>query len=130
MIPILHLGPGKSFGELAVQKEMNINRMKKARAASVLCRTKCKFAVMQKADYQSVLDNIDRRQADKLKDFFRQIPFLRNLPRKELNMLHLSLIKKNYDRGQIVCREGTDSNHIYIVLKGEFEVSKVIDVTE
>lgn len=77
-----------------------------------------------------MLDNIDRRQADKLKDFFRQIPFLRNLPRKELNMLHLSLIKKSYDRGQVVCREGHDSTDIYIVLKGEFEVSKVIDVTE
>ena len=45
-------------------------------------------------------------------------------------MLHLSFVKKSFDRGQIVCREGDDSKHIFIVLKGEFEVSKVIDVTE
>ena len=73
MLPVLKLGQGKSFGELAVQKEVNIKiaHKPKPRAASVLCRTDCKFAVMSKSDYQSVLDNLDRRKVDKLKEFFR-----------------------------------------------------------
>ena len=52
MIPVLLLGPGKSFGELAMQKEKTkkIER-DKTRLATVLCRTDCKFAVMKKADY-------------------------------------------------------------------------------
>jgi len=53
MTPILRLGQGKSFGELAVQKEQNerIAHLAKPRAASVVCRRRCKFAVMGKADY-------------------------------------------------------------------------------
>ena len=35
-----------------------------------------------------------------------------------------------FQRGNIVCHEGDDSSYIYIILKGEFEVSKVIDVSE
>ena len=59
MNPVQLLGPGKSFGELAVQKDA-LAKPKK-RAASALCRTDCKFAVMSKADYQNVLEIIDRR---------------------------------------------------------------------
>ena len=83
---------------------------------------------MSKADYQSVLDNIDRRKVDRLRAFFRQIPFLSLLPRSVLSTLHLSLTRKRFERGQVVCREGEESDHLFIVCNGEFEVSKVIDV--
>jgi len=131
-MPVLLLGQGKSFGELAVQKDVNIKIAKRAkfRAASVLCRTDCKFAVMNKSDYQSVLDNIDRRKVDKLKEFFQQIPLFKLLPRNVLNTLHLSLTKLTYERGQRVCKEGEDSENLYIIIKGEFEVSKVVDANE
>lgn len=94
-----------------MQKEVNIKiaHKPKPRAASVLCTTDCKFAIMSKSDYQLVLDNLDRRKVDKLKEFFRQIPFMNTLPRSVLNTLHLSLIKKKYERGQFVCKEGDDS---------------------
>ena len=51
---------------------------------------------MSKEDYQSVLDNIDRRKVDKMREFFKQIPFLKILPRSLLNTLHLSLTRKRY----------------------------------
>ena len=71
--------------------------------------------------------NIELRRIDKLKEFFKQIPFLKLLPRSALNHLHLSLRKRAYHHGHYVCREGKDSTEIFIVLKGEFEVSKVVD---
>lgn len=127
MVPVLLLGPGKSFGELGVQKDKAKNPREKTRVATVLCRTDCKFAVMNKADYQSVLNNLDQRRIEKMKEFFRQIPFLKLLPRSALNMLHLSLRKRKFQRGHYVCQEGKDSEEIYIIVKGEFEVSKVVD---
>ena len=93
----------------------------------MLCLTPCKFLVMHKKDYQRVLDNIDRRKVDKLKEFFRQIPFLKALPRSTLQTLHLSLTRKRYQRGHVVCREGDPSDYLFIICKGEFQVSKVID---
>ena len=85
---------------------------------------------MSKMDYQSILDNIDRRKVERLREFFKQIPFLRSLPRQIINTIHKSLEQKVFQRGNIVCHEGDDSSYIYIILKGEFEVSKVIDVSE
>ena len=53
------------------------------------------------------------------------------LNRKVLkNSLTYNTDTAKFRPGQIVCNEGEESNKIYIVLKGEFEVSKVIDVNE
>ena len=55
---------------------------------------------------------------------------MRGLPRSVLNTLHLSLRPVRYQRGQVVCREGEASEKIFIVAKGEFEVSKRIDTSK
>ena len=78
-----------------MQKERSVKlaNKPKPRAASVICRKKTLFAVMSKRDYQSVLDNIDRRKVEKQKEFFMQIPFFKDLPRSVLNTMHLSMTK-------------------------------------
>ena len=76
------------------------------------------------------MDALDRRKVDKLREFFRQIPFLSVLPRRLMTNLHLSMTKKRYKRGQVVCKEGDPSDYLFIVCKGEFEVSKVVDMSK
>ena len=98
MTPILRQGPGKSFGELAVQKVMydqDLSRPKQ-RAATVFSRTDCKLAVINRDEYQRIFDNLDRRKTSKLLDFFKQVPFLKMLPKKVLSTLHLSLTRKRF----------------------------------
>ena len=77
-----------------------------------------------------MLNGVEHRRTERLKEFFRQIPFLKLLPRSVLNTLHWSLRKRSYQRGHYVCREGKDSEELFIILKGEFEVSKVVDTYE
>ena len=129
MLPVIRLGQGKSFGELAAQKEQGKaqSRQTKPRQASVLAVTDCKFAVLAKADYQKVLDSAERRRTEAIKDFLREIPLLKGLPRGVFKNLHLSVARKQYERGQVVCREGDECEHLYIISKGEFEVSKVVE---
>jgi len=51
MIPISHIGTGKTFGELALQiNKENPNRVV-SRAATITCITNCKFATMSKTNY-------------------------------------------------------------------------------
>ena len=129
MLPVLRLGQGKGFGELAVQRDDRPagGSKPKPRQATVLAVSDCTFAVMSKADYQKVLDNIDRRRTEAIKDFLWQIPLMKGLPRSVFKNLHLSVTRKVYQRGHVVCKEGDDSTHLYIISKGEFEVSKVIE---
>ena len=109
---------------------VKIAHLAKKRAASVLCQTDCCFAVMNKSDYRTVLDNIDRRKIEQQKDFFKQIPFFSHLSRSAMTHLHLSLVKRKYQRGQYVCKEGEDSHFIFIICKGEYEVSKIVDASK
>ena len=51
MVPVAIFGQGKTFGELALTKDVNAPNRILPRAASILCLTDCTFAVMNKADY-------------------------------------------------------------------------------
>ena len=124
MIPVSIYGQGKAFGELALTKDPSNPRRVLPRAASILCLTDCTFAVMNKVDYQNVLDHIDRKKTEKIKAFFAEIPFLKYLPKNSFKSLHLSMHKKQCHRGQVMAREGEDSDKIFIIFKGEFEVVK------
>jgi len=59
MIPIVHLGEGKDFGELALKIDPSHPNKIIPRAATVKCITDCKFATMSKKDYQGILNKID-----------------------------------------------------------------------
>ena len=126
MMPVNIYGQGKAFGELALTKDVNAPNRVLPRAATIVCLTDCKFAVMNKADYQNVLDHIDRKKTEKVKAFFAEIPFLKYLPKTTFKSLHLSMQKKICHRGQVVAAEGEESGRIFIIFKGEFEVSKTI----
>ena len=54
---------------------------------------------MAKADYQKVLDNVDRRRTEAVKTFLSQIPLMKGLPRGVFKNLHLSVARKVYQRG-------------------------------
>lgn len=52
MIPYVHLGGGKYFGELAISiNKDNPNKSTTRRAATIKCITECQFAIMSKSDY-------------------------------------------------------------------------------
>jgi hypothetical protein len=51
MIPVLHLGSGKDFGDLALKVDPSNPTRIVPRAATVKCMTNCKFATMSKKDY-------------------------------------------------------------------------------
>jgi hypothetical protein len=51
MIPVVHLGSGKYFGELAISiNKENPNKVI-TRAATVECLTNCYFGTLCKSDY-------------------------------------------------------------------------------
>ena len=59
MIPVLHLGSGMDFGDLALKIDPIFPTKIVPRAATVKCMTHCKFATMSKTDYQGILFKID-----------------------------------------------------------------------
>ncbi|CDW72769.1 UNKNOWN [Stylonychia lemnae] len=122
-IEIVKLQSGKSFGEIALIKN-------KPRAATIKCNTDCHLAVMSKSDYQKVLQRIEQKSLNKIVDFLHQIPFLHSWTRTSLSKLQYSFEQRIYKRNQTIYKEGEESNYVYLVKSGEFEVSKRIQFEE
>lgn len=122
MVPAIWLGPGRGFGELALQQDPDNPNKTIPRAASIYSLTKCDFATMKKKDYQLVLQKIDQKNLDTQIKFLQSIPFFKPLKRSRLKELFLLMIKRPSQRGQIICSEGNPADKVFIVNKGEFEL--------
>ncbi|TNV87944.1 hypothetical protein FGO68_gene15687 [Halteria grandinella] len=120
---VTKLEQGMSFGELA----LNNNQ---PRAATIACREDCHFAVMVKADYQKCLQTITKKHLQTILDFLRELPFIKHgmSSRSQLIKLQFNLHKKEYKRGQFVTKESDPLEHVFIIIKGEFEVTKKVTI--
>ena len=75
---------------------------------------------MGKNDYQSILAKIDQRNTEKMIDFLREVPYLKNISKNQLVKLVLLLLKQEHNFGYVVCRQGDPSNYVFIVKNGEY----------
>eukprot|EP00347_Sterkiella_histriomuscorum_P021256 403334649 len=117
LMEVVQLTAGKSFGELALIKN-------KPRAATIKCLQPCHFAIMNKTDYQKVLQRIEYKNLHKIVDFLHQVPFMSFMTRTTLSKLQYSFETRTYKRNQVLYREGTQATHVYLIKSGEVEVSK------
>ena len=116
----MRLGPGKSFGEKALITNQ-------CRSADVVCTLPSHLAVMSKYDYSRVLKKIELKIQTKIITFLQQIPYLSKWTKKQILNFQYFLTAKDYTRGALVFREGTEVDTIGIVKQGEFEVIKKIN---
>jgi hypothetical protein len=74
MTPILHLGQGKAFGELALQYDPANPTKVMTRAASCLCLENCMFVKINKQDYRNSIQRLEQRKHEKVQSFMQTIP--------------------------------------------------------
>ena len=115
MIHITELKTGASFGELALIND-------DPRAATVVCKTNCHFAYLEKADYQAMLKQICEKTLDILLNYFQALPYFRNWSRKSIRKLHLLFTEKPLIRHQVLFRAGEPANLVYILKDGQLDV--------
>ena len=125
MIPQAHFGKGKYFGELALQDNKENPLLIPKRAGTLQCMTECVFATMTKVEYQQALEYADLKYKERLIEFFRTVPYLKNLTKVQLTRTVNSIQKVSHLRGQQVCKEGCPANQVYIIAQGEYEISKL-----
>jgi CRP-like cAMP-binding protein len=79
---------------------------------------------MNKKDYRAVLEKIDAKNNESLMDFFRQIPFMKVLSNKVMKEIKLYVETSRYNLNAMIFYEGMPSDFVFIVKKGQFEVTK------
>lgn len=108
------LKSGDSFGELAI-----INN--EPRKATIKCMSDCKFAYLEKQEYDKALRKIHVRNFNKKIDFMSSIPFFKNQTLSQLKKLILQFNQeKSFNINQYVFRQGMMPTHVYIIKEGDF----------
>ena len=115
MIHVKEYYSGASFGELALIHE-------EPRAATIVCKTDCHFAYLEKDEYQLILEQIHEKSLAEILNFFQGLPYFKHWSRKGLAKLQLMFDHKEITRNQILFKCGDPANEIYIIKEGDFDV--------
>lgn len=115
-----NLVPGCAFGEFALLKN-------KPRSATVIATDDCHFAMLCKKDYLRIL-GIFEKKFDDIAIFLKALPIFSAWGLNTLVRLSYYFHPIHCKRNQKLFKEGAPADFIYIVRKGEMELSKEIIV--
>ncbi|KAL4482469.1 hypothetical protein ABPG72_001445 [Tetrahymena utriculariae] len=111
------LKSGETFGELAIIDS-------KPRGATIVCLEDCDFIVFEKNSFIKILKD---QETQKLRNEINQLTKIYLFKDFSLNLLknlYLLFSVNNYQRGDVIYREGEESDKLYIIREGEFKISK------
>lgn len=111
------LREGDSFGELALL-------YRKPRAAGVLCREDCCFAVLERTSYIETLRVAkERHQAEKTA-LLKQHPVFGIWPEDALKQLSAKLRMQLLRRKQVLFAAGQPTSHFFLLKSGSFQLTQ------
>ena len=116
-IEVSELSAGASFGELSLLQDL-------PRSASIFCKEPTVLAVLSKDSFNIVLKDFEARKLNEKIAFLRSIPAFETWSRQALSKLTYYLKERRFKRAQSVFQESDPSTEVYIVLEGEFKITK------
>ena len=109
---VLQLADGDCFGELALESD-------KPRQASIKCKVDCHFLYLHKKDYQDCIGNFIKERRNLMVSFLSGLPLFQDFTKGTLTKISYILKEKTLKKGQVLYKEGEESNEIFFVKKGE-----------
>lgn len=117
------LRQGECFGELALLSN-------KPRAASVLCREDCHFAVLKRDDYTRILGRIQDSKLQEKVDILFLHPVFQKWTKNAIQRLSYYFKVVGYKRKQLLFRAGQEVDHIFFLKSGEFHLFKDVHIED
>ncbi|KAM3132133.1 hypothetical protein pb186bvf_015728 [Paramecium bursaria] len=113
------LGPGEAFGEIAL-----ITKQK--RTATIVCTEDTHLITLQKMGFDRVLGELLNSQLRKKLQFFESLQYFQNIPENHLTAIINQTIEIQPKLNDILYRERDEPTTLYLVWRGEVELSKFI----
>lgn len=110
---------GASFGELALLD-------KKPRAASILTKSPCHFAVLDKHNYQRILASLMKKKRLELVEFLQCQELFHSMTKGSLIKLSYCFEEKKLKKDQILYKEGSSIDSLFLIREGEVIISKKV----
>ena len=114
---VVKLGPGSSFGEMALIKN-------EPRNADIIANEKSILGSVDKTDYRKIIKDMEEQKVNlQLKSFKTDFPFFNQWPASRCFRILSALTSENYNTEDYIYKQNTLPTHIYIIRKGELEVT-------
>ncbi|KAL4473630.1 hypothetical protein ABPG74_022494 [Tetrahymena malaccensis] len=117
------LEQGEYFG-------MNSLQENKIQEYSAVALTNVSAAAISKNLFEEVLFSFFEKNLSKEISFLRDISIFQTLKQYELDYIHMQIISKVLEKNAFVYKKGDSSQHLFIILEGEVEISYVGDEEE
>jgi len=115
---------GEIFGEACLQDESS------RRLSTALCKTGCKFLVMNKEFFDLMTENKEQDKENFLKSLFPSFNDI--ISYAELRYLRKSFTTEVFNKGSLVTVEGSkvtaEEAKLYLIFKGECKIEKNLEV--
>jgi len=117
---VLTLGPGGSFGELALIYGS-------PRAATVKARTNVTVWAIDRVSYRRILMGTTMRKRKLYESFLEKVPILEHLTKYERITVADALETYQFKNGEIIMKQGDPGDKFYIIVSGQVQCDKVTD---
>jgi cAMP-dependent protein kinase regulator len=114
---VVQIGPGGSFGELALMYNTQ-------RAATVTSLTPGKLLQVDRGTFRRVIIDFAYQKRCKYMDFLRTVPLLQALSEAEIGKVADALEAVSFPAGQEVIKQGDPGDAFYIISDGSAAVIK------
>ena len=111
-VKVITVGPGNSFGELALMYNC-------PRAATVTALTDCVLWAIDRKTFTMVVVHSSNDKAQQYESFLSFVPLLDNLTDEERSRVADVLASRTYQDGEYIIHQGDDGNEFFIVESGE-----------
>jgi cAMP-dependent protein kinase regulator len=108
---------GDTFGELALLVDQ-------PRAATIRAKVDTHLAVLDKESYIDIVGKADHENLDFVVKILSAIPMFKKWAKASLQRLSYFFSRRRLIRRQFVYQEGDSSSSIYVVVEGEFKLSR------
>lgn len=112
---VKEMGPGESFGEMAL-----INN--KPRAATVTAMTNTTLAVLSKSNFKKLIEKFTEKRIEEKIRFLKSYPMFHKCTKFGIMKLSFYFNVKRVVKGQVLYKIGDPTDGLYFITKGEFMV--------
>ncbi|EWS74605.1 cyclic nucleotide-binding domain protein (macronuclear) [Tetrahymena thermophila SB210] len=111
---------GHSIGDIALLRDQKKN-------SGIICKEDSHFLVLEKEDFNKIIADMEEREVQNKINFLKSLKIFELFSRRQLETSMIYLNKLKVNKGFLLCEEDKISPYIYIIINGEFKVSKSIN---
>lgn len=130
-LPLFNIKTGQLMDTKVLLNAVSDYKKQMVRVCSAYSRYNTAYVVVfEKESYRKAVENVKNRAKQEKLEFLKSVNVISQFQRKSQKLLVPKLVRKTLNRHQMLYKEGERADKVYLVISGEFKVTKKIHLLE